>query len=242
LKSPVNKPANLSADSVNSRFAAAALCERHWFACNQVETLGKGRINDTYRINRVSDNVPFVLQRLNTTVFTQGEELMRQTERVVAHLQTQHPGWVPDLVPGLGGKRFFTTNDNVGTTQVWRVWSFVDHARIRERLTSAVQLRNVGAAFGYTHALLEDLPGPQLQDPLPGLFDLAGHYDQLDQLLGTLSLSPETRQCVQSARQLQHLASGFGERNQIIHGDCKSQNLLFRDRGDEVACVLDWTP
>lgn len=225
--------------SVNERFAASALCEAHWFPCSGVENMGQGRINDTYSINRSSDGRPFVLQRLNTNVFPQGSELMQQTVRVVSHMQDQHPGWVPNLVPTKNGDSFVRELDGGGREQVWRVWEFVGKARVRARLKGETQLRNVGAAFGYTHALLEDLPGALLKDPIPNLFDLAHHFSELDALMREQMLSPEVQKCVHRADKLRDLTQGFGDRNRIVHGDCKPQNLMFRDGSDEIACVLD---
>lgn len=225
--------------SVNARFAANALCETHWFPCTGVEDMGQGRINDTYTVTRTSDGRRFVLQRLNTSVFPQGFELMQQTVRVVSHLRSQHPGWVPNLVETISGEPFVREVDGSGREQIWRVWEFVGQARVRTRLKGETQLRNVGAAFGYTHALLEDLPGALLKDPIPNLFDLAHHLGELDALMRQQTLSQEVQKCVHRADKLRDLTEGFGDRNRIVHGDCKPQNLMFRDGSDEIACVLD---
>jgi Ser/Thr protein kinase RdoA (MazF antagonist) len=226
-------------NSVNARFAASTVCETHWFPCSSVENMGQGRINDTYSVVRTSDGSRFVLQRLNANVFPQGFELMQQTVRVVAHLQQQHRGWVPNLVPSKGGDPFVREVDGGGREHVWRVWEFVHRARVRSQLEGKTQLHNVGAAFGYTHTLLEDLPGALLKDPIPNLFDLTHHFIQLDALTRQQTLSQEVHKCVQQADQLRHLTQGFGDRNRIVHGDCKPQNLMFHDGSDEIACVLD---
>lgn len=226
-------------NAVNARFAASSVCEANWFPVSNVENMGQGRINDTYSIVRSSDGARFVLQRLNANVFPQGAELMQQTVRVVEHIQQQHPGWVPNLVATKTDAPFVREVGNGGREQVWRVWEFVSRARVRTKLEGETQLRNVGAAFGYTHALLEDLPGSLLKDPIPNLFDLAHHFVQLDGIVGQQSLSNEVQRCLQQAEQLRHLIHGFGDRNRIVHGDCKPQNLMFRDGGDQIACVLD---
>lgn len=201
--------------------------------------MGHGRINDTYIAKRTSDGRPFVLQRLNTNVFPQGAELMQQTVRVVSHVQAQHPGWVPNLVTTKSGDSFVRELDGGGREQVWRVWEFVGRARVRTRLESETQLRNVGAAFGYTHTLLEDLPGAVLIDPIPNLFNLGHHFSTLDALMREQMLSQEVQKCVHRADKFRDLTQGFSERNRLIHGDCKPQNLMFRDGSDEIACVLD---
>lgn len=72
---------------------ASALFESHWGARAQLLPLGTGRINDSFlvTVDRPLPQNPaqrFVMQRVNTTLFQQHEQLMAQSLRVIRHVNS----------------------------------------------------------------------------------------------------------------------------------------------------------
>ena len=222
---------------------ATAVCREHWFECDAVQTLSRGRINDTYFLRRRTDAKAFVFQRLNSVVFTDSLRSMQQTQRISAHIQTRHAGWAPPLQATNSGA-YFVQRD---AAELWRMWQFVDGSVALDELKTPGQLRAAGQAFGHTQELLRDLPGERLVDPIPGLFELDQHLATLDDEVAHLerALSDQEVQAVTVARQLAPIAAGLGGRESYVHGDCKPANLLFEATADagesiRVKAVVDF--
>ena len=205
----------------------AAIMGDGWGLTGEVSALGAGHINDTYLV--AGDEDRWVLQRINAEVFVDPASLMRNTERVVAHLQSRAPGFVPALVRTAAGTSFHV--DEHGN--YWRVSSFVAGAYSLQSLQNTDQARAAGRAFARYQNLLADLPGPELPDPIDGFLRLQRYLEDFE-ALG--SAADVWRGFVDERESLQR---SLLETNGYIHGDCKVNNLLFRDGTDEVASVVD---
>ena len=201
------------------------VCRAHWFECNELRVLSRGRINDTYRLQRRRDGREFVLQRLNALVFADPLRSMQQTARIAAHLARKQPGWAPELVPTREDAAFVQRGD----AQVWRMWRYVDASTALDDLATEPQLFAAGHAYGHTQELLRDLPGSRLQDPIPGLFDLAGHLARLAQVAAAAGrgFDASEEDLLRRSELLEPLARAIVDRNCYVHGDSKPANLLF---------------
>jgi Ser/Thr protein kinase RdoA (MazF antagonist) len=154
---------------------------------------------------------------------------MSNMERVVTHLQSRVPGFVPALIRTAGGASFHV--DEQGN--YWRVSSFVADAYSLQSLQNTDQARAAGRAFARYQNLLADLPGPELPDPIDGFLRLQ-HY--LDDFAALGAATDAWRSFIAERKSLQET---LRQTNGYIHGDCKVNNLLFRDCTDEVASVVD---
>ncbi len=232
--------------------ADAEQAASHWFDAPQVAPLGAGHIHDTYEVR--ADSGHFVLQRVNHEVFKQPELLMAQTERLLQQWRQQQRYVVPRLVPNRVGA--------VGKWidgQYWRVWEYVSNTVVIDPLQNTAQAHAAGAAFGAFQRCLAQLPGAPLQAPIPGFLQLSHYLQAYDVAVDTAKdAKKDAKKDVKKdapanlRRLIDHhrsLALLLGERNAVIHGDCKINNLLFdsvhsssapQSSGSQVVAIIDF--
>ena len=190
----------------------------HWGLQGHVQTLGSGLINDTFLID-----YKYVLQRINSTVFKNPQALMRNLDKV------HH--WVSDLVPeflaGTDSSRFFTDGD-----ETWRLSTYYESRTFDELPTDLIE--PAGRAFG---SFLHRLRGVrvELEPAIDNFHDLSTYLQTLDHVRRA-GIADEELGFVDAR------ASGsdvFSDGRQIIHGDCKVNNLLFHPTQARVIRIVD---
>jgi len=177
---------------IASAFAAAR-------TVRAVSPLGNGNINTTYRVE-LAEGEPFVLQRLNTTVFPQPRLVMANLLVVGRHVEgrlRRKPSaprgdalagagfgadqgaeagsgerrWVfPRVLRNASGDPWLEEEGNF-----WRAIHFVPGTTSLDVLETPSQAREVGYGLGRFHELLHDLPCDQLADTLEG-FHITPRY------------------------------------------------------------------
>ena len=207
-----------------------------WGVGRAIDPLGAGHINDTYLVAD-GDN-RWVLQRINDQVFADPALLMRNLGRVVSHVTSRAPGFVPRLLACRDGANAFV--DAEGGS--WRMTEYVSGAQSHRRLDSIAQAVSAGRAFARYQNLLADLPGPLLEDPIPGFMRLKVYLAALDAVIELAAGEPgaeDLRGFVDRRRYLADELQDLPATRGYIHGDCKINNLLFRVNSEEVVCVVD---
>lgn len=218
------------------------------------EPLGSGHINDTYlvHVQNGAGPRPFVLQRINRTVFPDVPGLMHNIERTLAHLRAKLADGgendlerkVLQLIPTRDGRSFHT--DDRG--DYWRAFTYVAGATSHDQVPSTQVAYEAARAFGRFQFLLHDLPQPPLTETLPGfhntpkrlrdLFEAARHArpERLD------GAKPELAYAERHAEEAARL-SQLAERGQlpvrVVHNDTKVNNVMICDRTGEGLCVID---
>lgn len=196
-----------------------------------VNPLGDGHINDTWLVEAAGQR--FVLQRISAAVFPDPRRVADKVVRVVSHLRSGRWVNVPALLPTAAGN--WCHEDGAG---VWRLWAFVAGGRTLQGLTKPAQAEAAGVAFGRFQRALADF-GEAVPDPIPGFLQLPHYLGELDAALaaGTTDRSVDDLLGAVAART--DLRGLFADRDRLVHGDCKVNNLLFHADRDEVICVLD---
>ena len=107
-----------------------------------IQPYGYGHINDTYLIkcnHTGAEHQDYILQRINHQVFTKPVELMKNIERVTAHLRRKIRARGGDveretlnLIPTSDGELFYQHGD--GT--YWRVYLFITAAQTYQQVAS----------------------------------------------------------------------------------------------------------
>ena len=217
-------------------------------AVSSVEPLGNGNINATYLVC-TSQGCRYVLQRLNTVVFTQPELVMANLEQVSRHCAPRlaDGSWqLPTPVP-LRQRSDVTLlrHDDGG---VWRLLTFVEGAHSVDQLEHPSQALEVGRALGRFHALIHDLPADQLADTLEGFHITPSYYAAYQrQLAAVTTAGPEVDLSIAQRLndpQAQWCARFIAERESLvpvleqakhqgrlqlrpIHGDPKVNNVML---------------
>ena len=210
-----------------------------------IQTLGKGNINDTFLAQ--SPQKTLVLQRINSRVFPHPERLIYNLLLVSKHLQAhnkqrgQH--WQDTvLLPTLSGKGSFHDQEN----NLWRALSYIDNTISVDKVQNTLQASQTGWALGRFHKKLSGIEVQQLQIPLPGFHLLSSYLDKYDALNQPDASSKDIQLCINSIERNRtaalslELATDNGELSTtIIHGDPKIGNILFDQKAEKAVSIID---
>ncbi len=209
---------------------------------------GTGHINDTFLVtcDACGTVVRYVLQHINRHVFHDPIAVMRNIERVTAHLAAQAVG-DPDadrrtlhLVPARDGLHWHV--DARGET--WRAYRFVENARTYETATSSGQAFQAARAFGRFQQQLSNLPPPRLNETIPGFHHTPKRFAALEEAIaanaaGRAALAEREIDFARSRQSLVSVLLDAHLPERITHNDTKLNNVLLDDKTGEAVCVID---
>ncbi|HEY8035111.1 MAG TPA: aminoglycoside phosphotransferase family protein [Methylobacter sp.] len=212
-------------------------------AVTEIMPLGNGLINDTYLVTTQSS--PFVLQRINHTVFPAPERIMANLALFNQHIAQKLTASVTLQIPEI-----LKTTDNASLYRdengdYWRALSFIANTESIETIGTIDDAEQVGFALGHFHRLLSDLNPLLLHDTLPGFHitpEYLRHYHQVRQL----PAKPGNLYCADFIARFQHIADDLEAAGQqgllalrVIHGDPKLNNFLFNRHSKKVVSIID---
>ena len=214
----------------------------------EVAPLGNGLINTTYRVTTEGTEPDYVLQLVNTDIFTDPDLLMNNIVAVTRHIhrKLQQQG-VSDISRRV--LQFASTVDGKHYAMIdgkcWRMMEFIPDTVSRSGV-SPESAYIVGHTFGAFQAMLADIP-EQLGDTIKDFHNMefrlqqlreavaenrAGRLDEVRWLVDEL----ESRAQEMCRGERLHREGKLPKR--ICHCDTKVDNILF-DRNGDVLCVID---
>ena len=217
-----------------------------------IRPLGNGLINDTYKVSTKEADAPdYVLQRVNTTVFTDVDMLMDNIAAVTRHIRKKlEAANVTDIdrkvlrfIAADGGKLYHREAD--GT--VWRMMVFIPNAKTYEAVTPEYSYF-AGNAFGHFEDMLVDIP-VKLGEVIPDFHNMEFRMKQLREVI---EKNPAGRVGEDAVMQLLDLIGKDAEEmckaermgregklpKRVCHCDTKVNNMMFDEEG-HVLCVID---
>ena len=217
-----------------------------------IRPLGNGLINDTYKVSTKEADAPdYVLQRVNTTVFTDVDMLMDNIAAVTRHIRKKlEAANVTDIdrkvlrfIAADGGKLYHREAD--GT--VWRMMVFIPNAKTYEAVTPEYSYF-AGNAFGHFEDMLVDIP-EKLGEVIPDFHNMEFRMKQLREVI---EKNPAGRVGEDAVMHLLDLIGKDAEEmckaermgregklpKRVCHCDTKVNNMMFDEEG-HVLCVID---
>jgi len=212
------------------------------------EAYGTGHINDTYRVVFRDGGIDrrFLLQRVNTRVFTDPAALMQNVERVARHIGSLLKD-NPDrerrtltIIPAEDGHPYLFD----GEGSCWRMMRFIEGAHAPERIASTQQAFRVAEAFGRFQRQLASLPSPRLNDTIPEFHNTPKRFASLEQALDADIANRAHRAKAEIAfatarKKLTCVLLDAKLPERVTHNDTKSSNVLLDDTTGEGLCVID---
>ena len=213
---------------------------------------GRGIINDTYLVRLGNGSSRFILQRINTQVFTDPEAIMHNLRLVCEHIRERmkESGSLIDAdwqmlrsKPARDGRDFFVDKDGA----FWRALSFIRGASPLEQISSLDDAREVGRALGTFHFLTSDLNPESLHETLPGFHNIGQHLKHYEEILArrkdTGGAGSFCQQFVADRKRWAPvLENGRREnllRMRVIHGDLKSNNIMVDRITGKAVSIID---
>ncbi|MEO0394859.1 MAG: aminoglycoside phosphotransferase family protein [Cyanobacteria bacterium P01_A01_bin.137] len=212
-----------------------------------IRPLGSGNINDTYLVDAEQ---PFVLQRINTEVFTQPRQVMDNLCQFVSHAHerlSQAPfnrRWEVPTVLRTNDDQHHWTDDQ---GNIWRGLSFVSDTTTFNTIQDPHHAIEIGYGLGCFHSLLSDLPSTHLTDTLPGFHITPNYLRQYDTVRAQAKIfSPEEHHCCTLIDTHRYRAAVLEEAKaeghlplRSIHGDPKINNILIDTATRQAASLID---
>jgi len=212
------------------------------------EPYGNGHINDTY----VLDGKPkFLLQRINTNVFKNPEELMENIFGVTEHLKKKitEAGGDPEretltVVRTKDGESFYRAKD--GTC--FRMYKFIDNAISYDLVEDPMQLYHAAKAFGKFQKHLSDYPAETLHETIVKFHDTKDRFRQLKEAIendkaGRLaSVQKEVQFALEREKDAAVVLDAIEKGEvpvRVTHNDTKLNNVMLDNITGEGVCVVD---
>lgn len=219
-----------------------------------VRRFGSGLINDTFLCEHEEQGRrrTYVLQRINTSVFTEPLRVMENVETVTTHIVdrlrregVRDPEAVtPALVRTLDGASYLV--DPRGG--FWRAFHFIESCTVYDRVADPRLAREVGRALGRFQSLVADLPPAKLHDTLPGFHHTDRYLGQYDEALRSdaehraRDVGP-AQDAVEHHRSLATALTGPLAAGtipvRVVHNDPKVNNVMINAGTGEAVCMVD---
>ena len=220
-------------------------------SCEEIKT---GHINCTYRLSfRQADGSArdYVLQNINTYVFTRPAELMENVQLVTEHLREAmvRRGEDPDnrvlrVVPVRGGGILMLDGDG----GAWRAYDFITHAETIDQVDSPEEFREIGRAFGDFQNALADFPIEKLHDTIPDFHDTRKRIRALEAAVArdaagrAAGVQPEIAFARAHAAEMGRIVDMIAAGEiplRVTHNDTKVNNVMLDVDTGEALCVID---
>ncbi|MBE7024462.1 MAG: aminoglycoside phosphotransferase family protein [Ruminococcaceae bacterium] len=218
-------------------------------AIRSIAPLGIGNINDSFL---AEGEEKYVLQRINTDVFTDPVGVMQNIQLVCAHLEEKIKAeggnpWresLQFLPTRADGTLLYIAED--GT--VWRMYRFVDDVVTLQNAASPDAAYKAALAFGQFQSRLADFDATRLVETIPDFHNTKKRWDvfckAVDEDRANRAL--EVKDLIKTAERLSYLApalTGLVEKGElpvrVTHNDTKINNVLFDKTTGNGICVID---
>jgi len=215
---------------------------------SDAEPYGNGHINDTY----VLDGKPkYILQKINTAIFKNPDELMENVLGVTEHLKKKikEAGGDPEretltVVRTRDNEAFYRMAD--GTC--FRVYKFIDNATSYDLVEEPMQLYHAAKAFGRFQKHLSDYPAESLHETIVKFHDTKDRFRQLKEAIennkaGRLeSVKEEVEFALAREKDAGIVLDAIKEGKvpvRVTHNDTKLNNVMLDNDTGEGVCVID---
>lgn len=209
-----------------------------------IKAFGTGLINHTWTVEQQGKK--YILQRINTNVFTRPEAIADNISRIAAYLAEHAPDYffVAPVV-ARNGQQLITIEGHDGGS--FRLFPFVPGSHSKAVATSAEQAFEAARQFGRFTRLLSGFDASSLHTTIPGFHDLSLRYRQFLQALetGNPDRIRESAELIHYLKATSHLVDRYVAIQQdahfkirVTHHDTKISNVLFND-ADKALCVID---
>ena len=211
----------------------------------QIEQLGNGLINNTYKIVDASQNNTMVLQAINTNIFTNPQDIISNYKEIFDYLEEQKNALnIPAPVKNKNQTLLFIDEEKNN----WRATSFVKNSHSPMNASNDDAAYTVAKSFaGFTKSLA-GLNINKLHVIIPDFHNLAFRYKQFEDAVINADVKRllKSTHIIAQLRQRKALVDFYNSTinsihypERVMHHDCKISNILFDTASDKVICPVD---
>ncbi len=229
-----------------------AVCAHFAFdgAISDLKVCGNGHINSTYIVTMGSGK-RYILQILNTAVFTDPVGVMENIAAVTDHIRAGLISAGEDAERGTM-RVVLTTDGQKGYTdsegRFWRAYDFVEGTICRLTVDSPETFARVGEAFGDFLRRLSDFDASRLVESIPNFHNTKKRYaDFLAAVERNASgrahlVQEEIKFITDRAEKCALIVDALADGTlplRVTHNDTKLSNILLDEVTEEAVCIID---
>jgi len=215
----------------------------HKESFKSIEALTSGHINDTYRIETVSGN-DFVLQRINTSIFPNVEELLNNKVCVSQYLEERSHYETSNYIKTNKKGYYYFNHDG----DYWTLSNFINNTATFLIPINEEMARQAGILLGVFHKNMKGFEVDSLHETIPDFHNLEFRIKQFNDALK--SADDDIVKKVQNELTLINLFSKEAEYLhelkvsgqiplRVVHNDAKLSNILFDKTSLEALAIID---
>ena len=209
-----------------------------------------GHINDTFIVNykdESGEECKYVLQRINTDVFTNPDELMKNIKNVTSHIAKKVDNPLREtlnVIPTKDGKLYHTTSNG----ECWRAYVYIVGAKTYDMVEKPEHLYTTGKALGNFQKQLSDFPVETLHETIKDFHNTAKRYEDFVQAvkedkLNRVSEVQDDIDFVMTRAEDTRLVVDLIKQGKlplrVTHNDTKFNNIMIDDETEEGIAVID---
>ena len=214
-----------------------------------IEQNKSGHINSTYIIT-TDKGAKYVLQRINTNIFKNPDELMSNIAGVTDFIRSKLDKAGADSTRGTlyfhkfeDGKYYFLDGDGV-----WRLYRYVGGARTYMTVEKPGLFYNCAKAFGGFQRMLADYPAGKLFETIPNFHNTVSRLEDFKRAVAEdkAGRAKDVKAEIDFILERAELCSFVTSRIEngtlplrVTHNDTKLSNILIDDETLEGICVID---
>ena len=216
-----------------------------------------GNINKTYVATFEREDGTkrkYLIQKINTKVFTEPYKLMKNIENVTKHLKkemikdgdTEHQ--VLEVVKTKDNKSLCYIVNETDTREYYRIYEFIENAIAYDQSTDKRIVFNTGKAFGNFSKLLSNYDMNKLEETIKDFHNTPERYKKL---MYDIKIDPEGR-AMDAAKEIvfilqkeEHISSIIDDLNtkaipfRVTHNDTKVNNVMMNKETGDFLAVID---
>ncbi len=224
--------------------------------CIDIEDNHTGNINNTYVISMQEDDGQirrYIIQKINTAVFTDPNILMHNIDNVTKHLEKELMAMNDNVHKALHLRK--TKGDDIycyiitdEERDYYRVYDFIENAKSYDIVNSVDLAYKIGQAFGNFQMLLRDFPMDCLEETIPDFHDTPKRYIKLQkdlrrdfkrrarEITYEYDFIYEHKDCYET------IINALKENRipwRVTHNDTKANNVMMDKDTNEFLAVID---
>ena len=210
-----------------------------------------GHINSTFFVKTtVSEDIEYVFQKINTSIFKKPDELMSNVFKVTEHIakkldeENDTESTTLHFLKTASGELGF----NDGEGGYWRAYRYVNNAHSLNGADSPEIFERSGYAFGNFQRLLSDFDASVLYETIPNFHNTVSRLNDFmtaleNDLAGRRDgIADDIAFVLDRADKCSFVTNGIAEGRfplRVTHNDTKLNNLLWDNETEKCICVID---
>ena len=201
---------------------------------------GEGHINSTFLAETTVKN--YILQKINTVVFKQPENVMKNILLVTEHIEKKGALSL-SVIKTNAGEPMLKTEDGC-----YRVYDFIENSLTLQKAESAEDFCNAGFSFGEFQKALSDFDASKLSETIARFHDTPNRFENFKKAVeenksGRLDTCKEETEFVLERKDTyDKIVKSLADKSiplRVTHNDTKLNNILMDPETRKGKAVID---